>query len=231
MDFIEVEKGLVLTRHCAAYHAPESVGVVSDLHIGYEAAAAEDGALIPRTNRDQVMRNLTAFIEEYSPHTLVVNGDFKHMFGRNSPQEWREVKEVLSSIVSAVDRLVIVRGNHDNFLAAILPDEVQIVGHIQIGRLWITHGHRRSSLPEEGIKLLGHEHPTILLKDDVGAAIRLKCYLYHRRRRILVLPALSGLSKGSHIHARGFFSPALRDADPAEMEVYAISDIGMLHLP
>lgn len=230
MDSVEIEKGLLLTKYCAAYYAPYSLGVVSDMHIGYEAAAADDGALIPRTNRERIMETMKGFISDYNPSILVVNGDFKHMFRKNSPQEWWEVKEVLKELLRYVEHLVIVRGNHDNFLRAILPDDVDFVEYVRFGQLWMTHGHRKLSFPESYVKVLGHEHPTFLLRDEVGVGVRLKCYLYHRKRRILILPAVSSLSKGTHIHSRGFFSPSLQRIEPNEMEVYAIGEIGILHM-
>jgi metallophosphoesterase superfamily enzyme len=80
------------------------------------------------------------------------------------------------------------------------------------------------------VLVLGHEHPSVLLRDKIGATVRLPCFLYHTVERILILPAFSRITGGSNVMSRGFLSRALRDIEPGEFQAYAVSEIGLMEL-
>lgn len=178
----------------AALVSSTSTMVVADLHLGCEAVLEQEGVSIPRLQIRTIERYLVDIIRSVGPSKLVVAGDLKHNFSRNLTQEWQEV----SRFVRGITRLVpieVVKGNHDNFLAPMLREfDVPFAMEAEAGGFRICHGHRGPRSPEPTI--MGHIHPSIGLKDGVGARIKDRCYLYDEKAKMLILPALSLVAGG-----------------------------------
>ncbi|MGI0149023.1 MAG: metallophosphoesterase, partial [Thermoplasmata archaeon] len=121
MDRIEVAKGVEVTRDFALFLREERALVISDLHLGFEGALAERGVSIPRFQRRVTLDRLGAMLDRTKAEQVIIAGDFKHEFSKNLVDEWVEVKQVLRFLKERV-RPVLVRGNHDNYLATILGD-------------------------------------------------------------------------------------------------------------
>src|SRR3989475_7146987 len=121
MDRIEVAKGVEATRDFALFLRDERTLVISDLHLGFEGALAEQGVSIPRFQRRVVLERLGKMLDRGKAETVIIAGDFKHEFSKNLVDEWVEVKQVLRFLKDRVTP-VLVRGNHDNYLATILGD-------------------------------------------------------------------------------------------------------------
>jgi len=228
MNSKEVFPGMVITRHkCALIH--ESM-VIADLHIGYEAALESEGIHIPRMQTAAMRESLIGLIDRYEPETIVVLGDLKHEFSRNLDQEWEEVHDLLSMMLEWA-QVILVRGNHDNYLANISSRmNIPLVDSMILNGITLAHGHQPcSSTP----LLMAHEHPSIRLFDTVGAFIKLPCFLYDQERRIVVMPAFSPLATGTDMTVAGsddFLSPILRGSRMETLGVYACSEIGLLDL-
>lgn len=167
--------------------------VVADLHLGCEAALEYQGLSLPRVQTKRLRKVMLGLIEELEPKTLVVAGDLKHNFSRNLTQEWDDVADFVRTIAAAAE-VVVVRGNHDNYLGSILSEfGIRMRSEYQLGRFRIIHGHAGSVT---GPTIMGHVHPSMTLADDVGARIRRPCFLHHPKAEVLVLPALSIVSPG-----------------------------------
>ena len=173
--------------------------VVADLHLGCEAALEYMGMSIPRVQTKKIGSYLRKTISAHSPDELVVAGDLKHNFSRNLIQEWKDVADFVESFARIV-RLRVVRGNHDNYLGAILADHgIRMTAHADAGRFRIVHGHRDHDRRERLV--MGHVHPSISLRDETGTRIKSQCYLHDPERDMLVLPALSIVSPGLDVIA------------------------------
>src|SRR5207247_9440469 len=104
--------------------------------------------------------------------------------------EWVEVKQVLRFLKDRVTP-ILVRGNHDNYLATILGDlNLTLDPRADIGGYTIVHGHEEVSTLHPII--LGHEHPALTLKYKLGAVVTVPPVLV--RDRLVVLPAFSPLA-------------------------------------
>src|SRR3989441_7918252 len=121
MDRIEVAKGVEATRDFALLLREERALVISDLHLGFEGALAEQGVSIPRFQRRVILERLGQMFDRTKAEQVIIAGDFKHEFSKNLVDEWVEVKQVLRFIRDRA-KPVLVRGNHDNYLATILGD-------------------------------------------------------------------------------------------------------------
>ncbi len=205
--------GLSLTPEKAAVIG--KTAVIADLHLGLENVLQERGIALPRMQLVEITSTVNRIIEKYKVKKLIIAGDLKHEFSKNLPYEWEDVREFIESV--DVD-LEVVRGNHDNYLAAILADYgIELKESTRVGEYFVVHGHKDF----EGEKvIMGHEHPAVKIRVR-GALYSFPCYLVADESKI-VLPAFSPLMGGSDVLHGNFLSPILQKAK--KVEVYAIEE-------
>ena len=200
----------------------ERTAVIADLHLGIESALEDRGVAIPSIQVDDLIDSALRLVERYDLEELIVAGDLKHEFSRNVPGEWRDVRKFIESLMDRV-RLKVVRGNHDNYLAAILSDYgVELVDYTTAGRYTVIHGHRDV---ESKRIIMGHEHPSVRVRHE-GAVYTFRCYLHAKsvEREVWVLPAFSPFFPGSNVLELNFLSPVMKGFEPDEIELYAVED-------
>ncbi|WP_297089841.1 metallophosphoesterase [Thermococcus sp.] len=185
--------------------------VVADLHLGYEVSMAREGFYLPRVFREVVVK-LKSLIEREKPRVFVVDGDLKHSF----VPEWREREELkafVEEILPLVNELVLVRGNHDVGTLWLRELGVEVVDELEVGKWKLVHGHR---LVDGERFIIGHEHPSIRLRDEVGALVKVPAFLMDER--LIVLPAFSPWAYGNDV-LREIVSPFLREYDLSDARV------------
>jgi len=220
MDRVEVRPGVEATRDFAFLLRPERVLVISDLHLGFEGALAEQGVSIPRFQRRVILERLGKMLDRNKAEQVVIAGDFKHEFSKNLVDEWVEVKQVLRFLKDRV-KPVLVRGNHDNYLATILGDlNLPLNNRADIGGYTIVHGHEEVSTLHPII--MGHEHPAVKLKDDLGATVSVPACLV--TEPLLVLPAFSPLALGVDVSSYPYLSPILNRTPIDEARVIGVDE-------
>lgn len=226
---IELAPGLRISDRFCAVLEDEKAVVAADLHLGFEAVAASDGAFFPRRQRPVLLRRLKDILDRHRPELFIIAGDFKHNFSRNLRQEMDEVEDVLEYLNSRVDVLA-VRGNHDNYLPGLLPEGTPFPDTFEKGHFIVAHGHKETPRPgnRDGVRILAHEHPSLKLRDSIGAQASAPAFLWDERNRTLVLPALSPLAPGSDILRGRFISPAVRKLDRGGLRVFAVTGRGLL---
>jgi putative SbcD/Mre11-related phosphoesterase len=220
MDRIEVAKGVEATRDFALLLREERALVISDLHLGFEGALAEQGVSIPRFQRRVILERLGKMLDRNKAEKVVIAGDFKHEFSKNLVDEWVEVKQVLRFLKERVTP-VLVRGNHDNYLATILGDlNLPLNARADVGGYTIVHGHEEVSTLHPII--IGHEHPAVKLKDDLGATVSVPAFLV--TDRLIVLPAFSPLALGVDVSAYPYLSPILNRTPIDDARVIGVDE-------
>ncbi len=199
--------------------------VISDIHFGFEAELAERGIRIP-SQTQRIRELLISLVDELGIQRMVFLGDLKHQVPLSSWIEWREMPEVIRKLAEREIELILIPGNHDGGVGEILGDLVRYEsskGVLVEGerKIYLLHGHAWPSpeVLEAELVIMGHLHPVVSLRTDVGSVVRRKVWLYLRgdksvlseklgvkpKRRgkieLLVLPAfnpiLSGLSVNS----------------------------------
>ncbi|WP_297512488.1 metallophosphoesterase [Thermococcus sp.] len=186
------EKALLLGRNL----------IISDLHLGYEIAMAREGFYLPRVFHE-VVGDLKGLIKRERPKRLIINGDLKHSF----IPEWREraeLKAFFEEIGPLVEEIVLVRGNHDVGTLWLRELGVEVVDELELGRWKLVHGHK---VVEGERFIIGHEHPAIRLRDEVGAIVKVPAFLLGEK--LIVLPAFSPWAYGNDV-LREIVSPFLR---------------------
>lgn len=195
---VQISDNLIISSLGCAFHIPTAALLIADLHVGYEAVLEGDGFAIPRCQTDDMLRRIETAMERFDPAVVVVNGDFKHSFNRNLRDEWNDVDRVVEFITRSA-KITLLRGNHDNYLAAILVKRgMQLKDSTMLDDIRVEHGHRTGE-PWSGGMIFGHEHPTIRLHESTGASVKMPCFLYDRDHDRLVLPAFSSLAPGYDI--------------------------------
>jgi uncharacterized protein len=117
---LEIFPGITtVNSYPAIYIEKLDLLAISDLQLGEELYFAEQGLFVPQVQLKEIMKNLKYIFKIVKPKSIVINGDVKHEFGEASVQEWREVKELVSYLRKKVKEIIIVRGNHDNYLLTI----------------------------------------------------------------------------------------------------------------
>lgn len=221
--------------------------VVADVHFGFEAELAERGIRVP-SQAWRLGRSLIELCESVGAERLIFLGDLKHMVPLSSWIEWREMPEAIRRLRELGIELMLVPGNHDGGVDEILGDLISY--HPSRGiliedgrRLFLFHGHAwpDERVLEADVIVMGHLHPIVSLRTDIGSIISRKAWLYARgekrrlaeklgistRRRgridLIVMPAfnpiVSGLSVNS-LQPREKLWPLVRsgafDLDQAE---------------
>lgn len=205
--------------------------VIADLHLGYEQALEEAGVFIPPVQFKFIASFITRALDETGSKRLVMLGDVKHEFGEALRQEWGETMELLSKLKDRGVEVGVVRGNHDNFLIPILKRlEVPLYDpSLRLGRYLLLHGHKEPPLDAWGgaeYVIIGHEHPAVLLRDELGVSLKLKSFLVGNfgNAKLIVMPAVSPLMPGTEVNVPRvrYLSPLLQRSDVKSMRVYAI---------
>jgi uncharacterized protein len=151
--------------------------VIADLHIGIESDLDVHGVHIPSQGRGRLER-VIACIEAGRPDLVLLLGDVKHSVPLTTRQEYRELPALLREIRSRAP-LRVVPGNHDGGIERFLQDgELLPMRGVLVDGVGYLHGHTYPDPALLGhLLVIGHHHPMIALRDEVGCALRDRAYL------------------------------------------------------
>lgn len=155
----------------------ERLLVVADLHFGIEADLAAHG-LHFRSRSAARLERLLRTLDQTDPDALVLLGDIKHSIPSVTRQEYFELPGIIRTLRDRVPLRVFL-GNHDigieRYLdnAEILPKDGAVLDGV--GYL---HGHMVPAPSLAGhLIVIGHHHPLVSLRDEVGCALQSPAYL------------------------------------------------------
>jgi putative SbcD/Mre11-related phosphoesterase len=201
------------------YLESEDTLLVSDTHLGLEDQREKVGMHIPGSIMTQILECIVTPIKSLNCKRIVLLGDIKHEFGRPSEAEWFSVKKFIKALRDNNCEPEVVRGNHDNYIIYVLK-ELGVKLHdpsLRFGDYYLTHGHQDLEDDYGDAKhiIIGHEHPAIVVKDDVGVKHRFKAFLSGtiNEQTVTVLPSISPLSYGNpmnEISKNQYMTPLLK---------------------
>ncbi len=243
--FYEIEKGINIVAAMPVLYIPsKDILVFADTHLGFEEEMARQGVFIPRAQLKKIFKVLDKVFSIIGRNVskIIINGDLKHSFDRLSKQERIEVRQLIEYLLNKTKELILIRGNHDNFLPIILKEygieltmyHVEFVNNVKI---LFTHGH--VVVDEEGdIIIIGHEHPSVALVDKLGLLTKVSCFLkvpLSKGGILIILPSLGAYQAGTRISLakNSYLSPYVREFGIIEEAIpYAIIEgEGILPLP
>jgi putative SbcD/Mre11-related phosphoesterase len=170
LEFIGDGPSLVVT-------GAERYLVVADLHFGIEADLALHG-LHFRSRSKARLERLLAIVERADPDGLVLLGDVKHSIPSITRQEYYELPRILEKLRDRIP-LLVFPGNHDIGIERYLrPAEICAKEGAVNDGVGYLHGHMYPSPSLAGhLMIIGHHHPLLSLRDDVGCALQSPAYL------------------------------------------------------
>ena len=163
--------------------AEERILLVTDLHLGIEYELAKMGISIPYQT-DRFLGELMDLVREHRPNRIVILGDMKHGVPITSFQEKREIPRFFRALLDEVERVDLVRGNHDANIQNLAPEEVEI--HPSRGlilgdsyRVAALHGHAWPYPPllTADLIVMGHNHPAVQLNTPLGVRITRRAWV------------------------------------------------------
>jgi putative SbcD/Mre11-related phosphoesterase len=145
--------------------------VIADPHLGWEIALQDKGIHIP-SQTPKLLKKLSALLSEYKPDTLLILGDVKYTIVKAEIGEWHDIPDFFTQLKNQVNKIGIVRGNHDANLEPLLPENVELLpatGTI-VGDVGLFHGHKWPSptLLQCKTLIMGHLHPVVVFRDPAG---------------------------------------------------------------
>lgn len=211
--------------------------VIGDLHLGFEGILADQGVFIPKIQFQEEMSMMNKIIKEKKSDKIILLGDIKHEFSETTYHEFKEVVDFLNFLKDNFKRIIVIKGNHDNFIFYITKKlKIELYEDIIIGDYFFSHGHKDINLDSILSKniIIAHEHPAISLFDEIGGKEIVKCFLFGKvkEKNIIILPAFSTLSYGTEINVvENFLSPFLEKIKNKIDDFEAIGvdrDVGIL---
>jgi putative SbcD/Mre11-related phosphoesterase len=216
---LELDPGLWLDARGAIWLETERVLAAADLHLGYAWAHRYEGNLLPVHVPDDTLARLSALIERYAPHDLVLLGDVVH-----STVPLPALKADLCALFEQLSKKTTLRlivGNHDAQLAKLLQAcgiEAAVMREFFAGPHLLVHGDgeddRRAreqftaAKARGGRVIIGHEHPAVHISDGVATGAKCPCFV--SSERLLILPAFSPWAAGTNIRTHKFMSSLAR---------------------
>lgn len=199
---------------------------IADLHLGYEEEMSRKGISLPFSQYPAIEKAIKEMVRECKPEKIIIVGDLKHDFSHAGRQEFREIERLFYFLNTEKIEVIIVKGNHDNFLQNISEKhKVRTVDYLIIGNFLFLHGDRtlKTLKIRKGFDtvVMGHEHPCISLIDELGVKQKFRCLLTGKfeGRKLIVLPALSIYAGGTEVNEvpeHELLSPILRECDLGE---------------
>lgn len=226
--------------HRGVYFRDLDIVAVSDLQLGEERVLAEESKIyVPEVQIKLVIEEITKLHELTGASRLLINGDFKHGFSGASRQEWLEVQKVYKESRTLYRDVIVIRGNHDNYLSnisALLGFDLN-EEYFEAGYKFV-HGHRLNSLDGVRTLIIGHEQPAIFLRKGFDS-VKMPAILYGMTFsgiNFVCLPALSPISSGVEVNAidkKELLSPYFKSlVDVDKLNAIAIDpEVGEMALP
>jgi len=245
-ESLEIMPGIVIPGPFPVVYLRRSKTLIfADAHLGFEEEMAGHGLFLPRIQKKKLLEILENVLSIVDVEWVIVAGDVKHQFSQLGRIERRELSEVLDFLSQRVSKVTIIRGNHDNYLPLILRgyENVKLVeDYTVIDEVLVLHGHK-DVLPEDigqyKLVVMGHEHPSLGLRDKLGYLIKYPCFLYTRLKdtntKVLVLPATGAYQTGTTVSLEpsAYLSPIMRSRVALEESKPIVydSELGLLEFP
>ena len=206
---------------------------IADIHLGFEEYMATKGISLPRMQLAKAIEIIDKALNIVgNVDTLIIVGDAKHLFDKLGKRESKDLSEFLLYTKKRFGRVVLVRGNHDNFIYSVsLRYGIEFCEKLEVGDILFVHGHKRTELGEKKLVIMGHEHPSISLKDPAtGTVYKFPCFLKVPLKNggiAIVLPAAGAYQSGTSVSTspESYLSPIIKSYGVLEKaKPYAISE-------
>ncbi|MCI4447478.1 MAG: metallophosphoesterase [Pyrobaculum sp.] len=175
----------------------ERLLLLADTHVGYEVELRRVKGVNAMSQTRKLVERVLELADLHNVTAVVILGDVKHELPvpRESAEE---VRAFLSTVAKKVPMLLIP-GNHDSLLQEIASGidgvEVAPTRGVLVDRFLLIHGHvkpAKQDLEKADVVIMGHTHPAVVIRDDIGYAVKEPAVLKIRTSRTKMCRALYG---------------------------------------
>ena len=164
----------------------DTVLAIADTHIGIEVELNLAGIFLPSQTGKMIQR-LRNIVEETKAEKVVILGDVKHYIPATAALERRDLPLFFEALLKMVKEVHIAVGNHDALIRPYVPKEVKFhpPGGFVIDDIGFAHGHEwpfPSVLRSKSL-LMGHNHPAVVMIDDLGGRTFRPAWVRYRFRK------------------------------------------------
>lgn len=180
-----------------------NVLVIADLHLGIEHELLQKGVWIDQSN--EIVERIENLLKITKAKKLLILGDVKHNVPFIKRVEEKIVPKVMRKI-SSLASVSIVPGNHDGKITELLPSKIEVLDPkgLVIGNTLFLHGHAKPKCCKARTIVIGHNHPLIKMRDELGAHYVEKAWIIGKHKEtgqeVIIMPAFSNLVGGIHIN-------------------------------
>jgi len=172
--------------------------IIADLHIGIGYDLWKDGITIPEQTKE-MQKRIVDLIKKTKAKELIILGDIKHKVPGLSWEERREIPELLDALSERI-KVVIVPGNHDDRLKSLVDVKIEPATGIVRQEYGLLHGHTKpgKQLSRCRSLIIGHNHPIINFKDDLGVVTSRQVWIIGSdgHREIILMPHFNPIIGG-----------------------------------
>ena len=233
------DKFKIIEPYPALWLEESKTVVIADLHLGLETLLASKGVYFPKFQWEEMKEDLQEIFGEYPAQQVIINGDTKHDFAKSSRKEKKEVKKLLNFLSLQVNKIKLIKGNHDNYLIYSVKEfeNASLEEKVCLNNTCFIHGDEEQLDVEEDYVVAGHEHPALVLTDELGVEEKVRCFLYgkYQGKKVIVMPAFSKLAEGSQVNEipkHELLSPWLQQEGVGNLKAVGVSEeAGLLEFP
>ncbi len=162
MEIVFEDRGMII-------HSEESTAlVISDIHLGIEEEISEERGVQFPDQHTSILERVKTLVTKHVVTQLYIIGDVKHTILTDIPYNWDIVPDFMTDLSNIVET-VVIPGNHDGDLEALLPRSIEMcdVRGIVLGEgkeiVGILHGHTwpNPALLDSSWIITGHNHPAV----------------------------------------------------------------------
>lgn len=179
--------------------------VIAELHLGAPTRYFRDYTLV-RKSISRTFQRINSLLSEETEELLIL-GDLKEKIGLPSRSVQNGLRSGLQSVLNHVDRVKIIKGNHDGTLDEFLDIEgvsfgKKVVRKLNGKKIILFHGHKFFPIKPYDIAITAHIHPAANVSSEEISTPLVKAWasfdLSHSEgtTKWVIIPAFSKNIKG-----------------------------------
>ena len=100
-----------------------TVLLISDIHLGFEETVSQEKGIEFPPQHPIILQRIEDLVKKHNPSHLYIIGDVKHTIFTDTYYTWEIVPEFMEQLTNVIETIVIP-GNHDGALEALLPRSI-----------------------------------------------------------------------------------------------------------
>jgi DNA ligase-associated metallophosphoesterase len=182
-----LEATFTLLPEKALYKEDEQLLIIADVHLGKAGHFRKEGFSLPQKAQMADYDNLRAIFYNLKPLKVYFLGD---LFHSKLNSDWKYFSELIGQFSHIA--FTLIKGNHDIIDEQLFRELGITIVEEELEEKGIVYSHMPVEVLPEQVNIVGHIHPGIMLSGKGKQSVRLPCY--HLCGNTLLLPAFGNLT-------------------------------------